>query len=590
MSRNHTRTTLIYCGKLPRDKCLIAIPPKLYNLLISKLIRMGKFTTKFTEEQEKAILSLYVTHVNENIFFVKDTLPPEQWATLGAAYSRTHEPFQSRLLKAIEEEEIDTSVLDNVSKNSQTPSNEKLAEKAKKFIQKWAQEYGHNSIKELGTVRFCIENIPDITLTKIAAHPLLHLQVKSSRYLDWKDCLPKIELNEDIKNSNYGEEILEIIKKMSDGYNEMTELTSKCVIDSQINHQFLSEHLKGVPLGEIKKIKEKFNQSARKTVFDSTRYLLTPAMPTSLAASVDTRALEEIITDLLSSPLLEDQRVGKELLEKGKSIEPVLLGDKCHAEKNEYIIQTQENLENFSKKIQPSKKSINCRVFCIPGNVKMFSELQLASNILFEHSSLSFMQIYNYLKKNKNCVEEVIRLSLKHRKNHDPLMKEISHGGFMAEFLMDYGGYRDIHRHRRGMKTLQKLTIAHGFETPDLIYAAGLKDKYKDLMNVPVALFEKVHKENPHIAQLIVPFGYRCRSLFSWSIGQWIYFTELRSKEAGNMSYREIAWDIERILKKKVPNVASYLWTDKKVYPPDLVNMPEARRWYNENVKYEEDC
>jgi len=51
------------------------------------------------------------------------------------------------------------------------------------------------------------------------------------------------------------------------------------------------------------------------------------------------------------------------------------------------------------------------------------------------------------------------------------------------------------------------------------------------------------------------------------------------------MSYREIAWDIERILKKKVPNIASYLWTDKKVYPPDLINLPEARKWYNKNIR-----
>src|SRR3989344_2166469 len=187
---------------------------------------MGRFTYKFTEEQEKAILSLYVTHIGEDIFFVKDTLPPEQWATLGAAYSRTHEPFQERLLKAIEQEDIDVSVIDGLLKNKQTLSNKKLAENAANFIKKWAQEYGHNSIKELGMVRFCAENIPDLTVTRIAMNPLTHMQVKSSRYMDWKNILSKIESNLDIKSSKYGEEIFNSIKGISEGYNEVTELSA----------------------------------------------------------------------------------------------------------------------------------------------------------------------------------------------------------------------------------------------------------------------------------------------------------------------------------------------------------------------------
>ena len=560
---------------------------------------MGRFTNKFTEEQEKAILSLYVTHIGEDIFFVKDTLPPEQWATLGAAYSRTHEPFQERLLKAIEQEDIDVSVIDGLLKNKQTLSNKKLAENAANFIKKWAQEYGHNSIKELGMVRFCAENIPDLTVTRIAMNPLTHMQVKSSRYMDWKNILSKIESNLDIKSSKYGEEIFNSIKGISEGYNEVTELSANHILNSRLNENFASStfpiklpfsigwsamHLYQFS-GETEKMLKKFQNFSRTTVFDSTRYLLTPAMPTSMAVSIDTRALEDVITDLLSSPMLEDQRVGEELLAKGKHVEPILLGEKCHAKKSNYVVETRKELEGLAKNIFSPEGKNNYRVCCIPKNVNMFSDLQIASSIIFNHSNHSFIHIYNELRKNPKQADEIIKTVFKHREKHDPVKKEMNHGGLMMELLMDYGGYRDVHRHRRGTKSLQKLTMEHGFETPELIEVAFLKEKYDKLMRSPKETFEMVKKDNPYLAQLVVPFGYKSRSLLSWGIAQWIYFVELRSKETGNMSYREIAWDVEKILKKKVPKIAGNINVDKTKYPADLINMPDARKWYNKEIR-----
>jgi hypothetical protein len=37
---------------------------------------------KFTDEQIKDILSYYVSNIDKPIFYVYDTLPDEQWATL----------------------------------------------------------------------------------------------------------------------------------------------------------------------------------------------------------------------------------------------------------------------------------------------------------------------------------------------------------------------------------------------------------------------------------------------------------------------------------------------------------------------------
>ena len=40
---------------------------------------------------------------------------------------------------------------------------------------------------------------------------------------------------------------------------------------------------------------------------------------------------------------------------------------------------------------------------------------------------------------------------------------------FRFDILMDIGGFRDMHRHRRCVQTMQSFTNAHGYEVPELL-------------------------------------------------------------------------------------------------------------------------
>ena len=70
---------------------------------------------------------------------------------------------------------------------------------------------------------------------------------------------------------------------------------------------------------------------------------------------------------------------------------------------------------------------------------------------------------------------EIIALGARHRGRHDELLREFSAGqGLRFDILMDIGGFRDMHRHRRCIQILQSFTNAHGFEVPDVLAEAGL--------------------------------------------------------------------------------------------------------------------
>jgi len=51
------------------------------------------------------------------------------------------------------------------------------------------------------------------------------------------------------------------------------------------------------------------------------------------------------------------------------------------------------------------------------------------------------------------------------------------------DILMDVGGFRDMHRHRRCVQICQDFTAAHGFDAPEDLVSAGLGPRYEKIMN-----------------------------------------------------------------------------------------------------------
>ena len=49
---------------------------------------------------------------------------------------------------------------------------------------------------------------------------------------------------------------------------------------------------------------------------------------------------------------------------------------------------------------------------------------------------------------------------------------------FRFDILMDVGGFRDMHRHRRCIQIGQEFTIKHGYDNPEEVKAAGARGSY----------------------------------------------------------------------------------------------------------------
>jgi len=321
-------------------------------------------------------------------------------------------------------------------------------------------------------------------------------------------------------------------------------------------------------------------------MLDYSRYLLTPSMLTSVGASMEVRALEEVVTDFLSSPLKQDQQIGRTIIEEAQKVVPVLMGEKSHAKISEYQQELRQYFDEALPELFEFEKNRTFEVTPRTNfveNVTSFTDIFIASAMAWHYGNASFEQYYKALTKEPKKAQEIIHQTFKTRGTFDPFPKPTLIDTPIFETLIDYGADRDNHRHRRGAWLRQALTTEHGFETPQMIKTAKLEKEYNQILNEMSTTFNNIRQDNKYVAQLIVPFAFKCRRLINWSAGQDGYYIELRSKSPGHDSYREIAWDVAEKIKTTAPTFGQYLKVDKQTYPQHLIK--NARKWYDQEKR-----
>ena len=152
------------------------------------------------------------------------------------------------------------------------------------------------------------------------------------------------------------------------------------------------------------------------------------------------------------------------------------------------------------------------------------------------------------------------------------------------DILMDIGGFRDMHRHRRCTQIIQPFTTLHGFEIPtygDL----GLGHRHSHRCRLPADFISAIKQAHAASAQIaasqapeaaqsalyLLPLATRIRSLFKMDFAEAQYITELRSGPAGHFSYRRVAWEMFLALQRQHPSLAAHIRVTDFTQPIDLL-------------------
>ena len=203
--------------------------------------------------------------------------------------------------------------------------------------------------------------------------------------------------------------------------------------------------------------------------------------------------------------------------------------------------------------------------------------MELATTLLYEHCHYPYRQIRQEVEAaGEKTRQEIIDLGLRHRGSHDEMLRPFCAGQrFRFDILMDIGGFRDMHRHRRCIQIGQGFTTKHGYDSPPELEAAGLQKNYDAIMRCTAESVENLEQrsglEARENSQYAIPLGFRKRTLFKMDFAEVVYISELRSGPAGHMSYRKVAYAMYEAVARKYPALAKYFGVHDVREPVDLL-------------------
>jgi thymidylate synthase ThyX len=464
------------------------------------------------------------------------------------------------------------------------------SQRAEQFLNTFYFQYGHRSIADLAHLAFAVERLSLLAAIVLVDEQRWDGQERSTRYQNFRKSgwyLPEFGPDKDAAGI-----FRESVEASFAAYHEVAEGA-------------LESLKRQVPRPEEMK-PEAWERTLKARAFDVARYLLPLATNTSLGQIVNARTLETQVSRLLSSEFAEIRQLGETLrgaasgaawnvygeelakLQREIASVDLALGERAaalltrevktaptlvkYAAPNEYAMATRRELRQVAEELLRREPIEGAPAVDLIGGDETL-EVELATTLLYGASHYPYRQIRRVVDDLSEARRnEIIALGVRHRGKHDELLREFSSGQALRfDILMDIGGFRDMHRHRRCVQVLQGFTSLHGYEVPEGLAEGGLVGPYKDAMDAAHGVYARLAEDHPESAQYALPLGTRTRALFKMDFAEALYISELRSGQGGHFSYRRIAWEMYEAVKGQHPALARFFRVTDIREPVDLL-------------------
>ncbi len=380
----------------------------------------------------------------------------------------------------------------------------KHAEKVKasgsgKFMERFYVGYGHQSIADCGSTTLFIEGVSMLCDKVIQDWPLYAGQEVSTRYID----MSRQPIYDPIKTkTSQG-----ILKRWMDFY-----ISSGSVLEKHLKEKYPRKE------SEDEKV---YDKAIKARSFDILRGFLPAGMTTQLSWHTNLRQAWDKLSNVRHHPLEEVRIVSEQIWKELKSHYP-----------NSFSHKLYEEQEVYRREILGSHTYFAPKSFS-----KRFSaKLNIEQKMLRPYADI--------LKKRP------IKTTL-------PFFMR-SLGTFTFDFLLDFGSFRDLQRHRASIYQMPLLSTEYGFQQwyleqlPESLYK-----KAEKLIATQVQAIGKL-KVTEEERQYFVAMGFLVPCRFTFDLPALVYFIELRSGKLVHPTLRVIAHAMHHAVRKALPLVKLY--------------------------------
>ena len=469
-------------------------------------------------------------------------------------------------------------------------------QKAEQFLNTFYFQYGHRSIADLAHIAFAIEKLSLLAAIALVDEQRWDGQERSTRYQNFKKSgwyTPQFG-DDKVSSALYDETVRFLFAEyevMSEGmFRWLEERTPKPADMDQ----------------------GQYDRTLKARAFDISRYLLPLATNTSLGQIVNARTLENQIARLLSHTHQEVRDLGEKLKQAAKdpsfnvnnakieqrltairdshpeiyeSLRGEMLRDVRvaptlvkYAHASEYETSTRRDLAQVARELMKDAPIAPVKSVELLDDDPL--EVEIATTLLYSACHYPYKQLREHVAAMSGSRRnEIIEIAArKNRGRHDELLRAFSAGQrFRFDILMDIGGFRDMHRHRKCTQIMQGYTAAHGYDTPQEVKDSGMRPRYETAMaraadaQRQLASSPQLRDQAEPTSHYVLPLAYRTRCLFTMDFAEALYISELRTTEAGHWSYRKVAYEMYQAVAEKHPALGSYFRVTDIHKPVDLL-------------------
>jgi thymidylate synthase ThyX len=353
--------------------------------------------------------------------------------------------------------------------------------------------YGHKSVSQLGVTTVWFEDVSQLAAKALENHPLFNGQEPSTRYINFST---QSMIN--FKNSH--------IEKWQETYRAfylkaLPLVIEKLKLDFPFENNRSEYHEKTLISQQDTKQLEVWNKTIKARAFDICRGILPAGVVTNVAFQATFDTINDHFSEMLFHPSQEIKDIALSTLNSLQIKYPDASFDiQKHIDRNKYI----ENKTEYFYQIDP---------------VYNYKEIP----------SLLYVNKPNSLDINLN------------RQKFEKYPKSIS-SQYKMDYsdVIDFGSYRDIHRHRNGSITMPLLTPTLGFNefylnnlTPEL------KKELEDI-NDSYLIWYNASDLSAVMKQYSTPMGFNVTFRYTCDLNQTLYILELRSSKTVHQTLRKV--------------------------------------------------
>ena len=488
---------------------------------------MSETAARQLTPQERELLRRYVTDVDGDVFALTG-LPEVVKGALFARYSRYRGSLKHLFL---DEFAADLDTEDPVAR-------------AATLYDKVFSEYGDDSVAQLGGAHVALEDVSNLLTKRIEWGRLAAYLEQSTRYIPY-DTKPhgryRYHRDADVMAGPHAAAYEEHLDAIFDSYAALVPRMLTWVRERWPQDETTSPFA--------------YRNATKAKALDLIRGLLPAATTSNVGMFATGQSYEGLLLRLQADELAESRAIADQLLLELRRVIPSFLTRVDRPDRggawSAYLAARRDETRALARELVPQEPvqptELVTLTDCSPRD-PVEAEVALVTAALYPHVTIPEQQLEAEVRTwPAERRAEVLAAYVGERTNrrHKP-GRGFERVWYRFDVLGDYGGFRDLQRHRMLTIEWQDLTTAHGYETPPELAEAGVEDRWHEALERSAALEALLAPEHPAAAQYAVCFAYRVRYAIQLNARAAMQMLELRSVPQGHPQYRRVVQEMHR--------------------------------------------